>query len=83
MKLDIITPQESLYSGDVSMIQFPGADGSFEILNNHAPLVSLLKRGTIKLVNEGSGKEELIEIAGGVVELNNNIVTVLAESVVE
>lgn len=83
MKLDIITPQESLYSGDVSMIQFPGADGSFEILNNHAPLVSLLKRGTIKLVNEGSGKEELIEISGGVVELNNNIVTVLAESVVE
>lgn len=83
MKLDIITPQESLYSGDVSMIQFPGADGSFEILNNHAPLVSLLKRGTIKLVNEGSSKEELIEIAGGVVELNNNIVTVLAESVVE
>lgn len=83
MKLDIITPQESLYSGDVSIIQFPGTDGSFEILNNHAPLVSLLKRGTIKLVNEGSGKEELIEIAGGVVELNNNIVTVLAESVVE
>lgn len=83
MKLDIITPQESLYSGDVSIIQFPGTDGSFEILNNHAPLVSLLKRGTIKLVNEGSSKEELIEIAGGVVELNNNIVTVLAESVVE
>lgn len=79
MKLDIISPQRNLYSGDVDLVQFPGADGSFEILKNHAPLIALLKKGSIKLIETNSTKAQLIEVAGGVVELNNNEITVLAE----
>lgn len=79
MKIDIISPQKTLYSGEVSSAQFPGADGSFEVLKNHAPLISLLKEGSIYLKEVGSRKEQSIAIAGGVVELNNNVITVLAE----
>lgn len=79
MKIDIISPQKTLYSGEVSSAQFPGADGSFEVLKNHAPLISLLKEGNIYLKEESSRKEQSIAIAGGVVELNNNVITVLAE----
>lgn len=79
MKLDIISPQQTLYSGEVKLVQFPGADGSFEILKDHAPMIALLKEGKIKLVAHDGGKEQFIEVAGGVVELNNNEITVLAE----
>ncbi len=72
MKLDIISPEQKLYSGEVSLVQFPGANGSFEVLNNHAPMIALLKEGKIKI-------EQFVEVAGGVMELNNNEITVLAE----
>lgn len=79
MKLDIISPQRNLYSGEVDLVQFPGADGSFEILKNHTPLIALLKKGSIKFIEMNSTQEQFIEVAGGVVELNNNEITVLAE----
>ena len=56
MKVDIITPDTTLFSGDqVQLVQLPGIDGSFEILNDHAPLISILKSGTIKLKLKGNG----------------------------
>lgn len=77
MHLDIITPEKKVYSGEVEMVNFPGSDGSFGILKDHAPIVSTLKAGDIKLVgNEG---EKLFPIKGGVVEVNNNKIIVLAE----
>lgn len=77
MHLDIITPEKKVYSGEVEMVNFPGSDGSFGILKDHAPIVSTLKAGEIKLVgNEG---EKLFPIKGGVVEVNNNKIIVLAE----
>ncbi|MBS9768759.1 MAG: ATP synthase F1 subunit epsilon [Flavobacteriaceae bacterium] len=79
MKLDIISPEQKLYSGEVSLVQFPGANGSFEVLNNHAPMIALLKEGKIKIVAENTTKEQFVEVAGGVMELNNNEITVLAE----
>ncbi len=79
MKLDIISPERNLYSGEIDLVQFPGVYGSFEILKNHAPLIALMKRGKIKLIEKNSEKEQFIEVAGGVVELNNNEITVLAE----
>lgn len=79
MKLDIISPERNLYTGDVDLVQFPGADGYFEVLKDHAPMIALLGKGNVKLIEVGSNKEQFIEIAGGVVELNNNEITVLAE----
>ncbi|OFX60997.1 MAG: ATP synthase F1 subunit epsilon [Bacteroidetes bacterium GWA2_30_7] len=78
MFLEIVTPEKNVFSGEVSLIQLPGVDGSFEILNNHAPIVSLLERGNIKIRNI-DGDEKFFEIDGGVVELYKNKVIVLAE----
>lgn len=79
MFLEIITPEKKVYSGDVEAVKLPGADGSFGILNNHAPIIASLKKGTVK-VTDVSRKVENFEINGGVVEVQNNKITVLAEA---
>jgi F-type H+-transporting ATPase subunit epsilon len=79
MKLNIITPDNVLYTGDhVHLVQLPGIDGSFEIMNNHAPLISVLQKGRIKV--EIKGENELFfDINGGVIEVLENHVQILAE----
>ena len=77
MNLEIITPDTTIYKGEAELIQLPGIDGSFEILNNHAPLISALKKGKIKI--KKSGKEEFFDINGGVIEVLENKVLILAE----
>ena len=58
MKLEIITPEKKIFKGEVSLASFPGSDGSFGVMNNHAPIVATLKKGTIKLkVSDGSKNE--------------------------
>ena len=76
MDVQIITPDKSLYSGQADLITVPGTSGSIGILNNHAPLVSSLKMGEVKIVL--NDKEEFFNIKGGVVEVSNNKVIVLA-----
>jgi F-type H+-transporting ATPase subunit epsilon len=79
MKVDIITPDTTLFSGDqVQLVQLPGIDGSFEILNDHAPLISILRSGTIKLKIKGE-MEQFFDIKGGVIEVLSNKVLILAE----
>ena len=76
MDVQIITPDKSLYDGKADLVTVPGASGSIGILNNHAPLVSSLKKGDVKVIlNE---KEEFFQINGGVVEVSKNKVVVLA-----
>lgn len=79
MFLEIITPDKKVYSGEVDSVKLPGAEGSFGILNNHAPIIASLKKGTIK-VTDSKKQVENFEINGGVVEVQNNKVIVLAES---
>lgn len=78
MKLEIITPEKTIYTGDVDLVQLPGIDGSFEVLNNHAPMISVLREGKIK-VKEVQGQTEYFEIKGGVIEVLKNHVLILAE----
>ncbi len=78
MQVEIITPDEEIYKGEAVLIQLPGIDGSFEILNNHAPLISALKEGKIKLKKTKGGADDFFEIKGGVIEVLNNNVLVLA-----
>ncbi|MCZ4408038.1 ATP synthase F1 subunit epsilon [Cryomorphaceae bacterium 1068] len=78
MNVDIITPDESLYSGDATSVTVPGIDGSLGILDRHAPLISALKKGQVK-VTDASGKETTFDIDGGVAEVKDNKVIILAE----
>ncbi|RYU81626.1 ATP synthase F1 subunit epsilon [Hymenobacter persicinus] len=80
MHLEIITPDRQVFAGEVTSAQFPGTDGLFEVLNNHAPLISALKAGDVT-VTSAAGREAF-HIAGGVVEVLRNNVIVLAEGVV-
>jgi len=78
MNLQILTPNGKTYSGEVIGVQMPGITGSFEVLNNHAPLVSALKAGKIKiLVNKT--QNDFFQIEEGFVEVLNNQVTVMVE----
>ena len=78
MKLEIITPDKKLYEGEIKSAVFPGSEGSFGILNNHAPMIATLKNGNIELVEENNQKQSFT-VNGGVVEILNNKVIVLAE----
>jgi F-type H+-transporting ATPase subunit epsilon len=80
MLLEIITPDKRIYSGKVSLVQLPGTKGSFEILKNHAPIISTLDKGKIKVVEE-SGQILFFEVDGGIVENNDNKIIVLVESI--
>ena len=80
MHLEIITPKKKLFSGEVSLVQVPGKKGSFEILNNHAPIISTLEKGVIKM-KSGEGEITNFEIQGGVIEAKANNIIVLAEIV--
>ena len=78
MKLDITTPDKQLFSGEASLVQMPGLDGLFEVLENHAPLVAALRQGKIK-VQLRDGQTEYYDINGGTVEVLKNNILVLAE----
>ena len=78
MKLEITTPDKTLFKGEVELVQLPGIDGSFEILDNHAPMISVLKKGYIKIIIK-KDEEDYYEVKGGVVEVLDDKVLVLAE----
>ncbi|MEX0846123.1 MAG: hypothetical protein WD022_12625 [Balneolaceae bacterium] len=77
----ILTPEGSLFEGVVTGVQMPGTLGSFEVKANHAPIVSTLEKGEV-LVRKADG-DITYSISGGFVEVNNNHLTLLAESVEE
>ncbi len=78
MKLDITTPDKQLFSGEVNLVQLPGLDGLFEVLENHAPLVAALRKGQIK-VGLPDGSNQFFDIKGGTTEVLDNKILVLAE----
>jgi F-type H+-transporting ATPase subunit epsilon len=93
MILEIVSPESSLFKGEITSISLPGVDGSFQILNNHAPIVSILKKGTIKIAaNSFTFSKEVedkftkvndqtytLDIASGTIEMKDNKVIVLAD----
>ncbi|MFZ9240095.1 MAG: ATP synthase F1 subunit epsilon [Chitinophagaceae bacterium] len=80
MQIEILTPEKKIYTGDVYGIQLPGVSGSFEILDKHAPLVSALKKGVIKILLDSKGKTTSYNISSGFIEVLNNKATVLLET---
>ena len=78
MTLEIITPEKELYNGTVTSVKIPGSAGEFEILNNHASIVSSLINGNIRVINDQ--QEELnFNIKSGVIEMQKNKIVILAE----
>jgi F-type H+-transporting ATPase subunit epsilon len=82
MKLEILTPEKKVFSGDVYGVQLPGISGLFEVLDKHAPLVSALKMGTLKILNDKNNTSSYL-IQSGFVEVLNNKATVLVEGATE
>ena len=83
MTLEILTPERKLFSGEVYGVQMPGISGSFEVLEKHAPLVSALKAGRVKVLRDKQAHTTTYQIQGGFVEVLNNKVTVLVEGATE
>lgn len=79
MYLEIITPENKLFAGEVELVKLPGTSGSFEVLMNHAPAISTLMEGKIK-VKESNGKISWFEIKGGVARVKNSNIVVLVDS---
>jgi len=80
MFLEIITPDKKIFEGEAKRIRLPGSKGLFEILNNHAPIISTLAKGTIRVIDTDNKKHKF-EVEGGVVENKRNKIIVLLESV--
>ena len=78
MKLEILTPETTLFNNEVRSVQVPGKSGNFEMLNNHMPIVSSLNEGVIKIIDTNDQKQE-ITISSGVIEMKNNKIIILAE----
>ncbi len=78
MHLKVVTSEEILYQGEVSLVQMPGEMGSFEVLKNHAPIVALLESGRVKIIDR---KRNIIflNITSGVVHVRNNIINIVTE----
>ena len=79
MLVEILTPEKKVFSGEVYGVQLPGADGSFEVLEKHAALVSALKAGRLKILRDKNNHTIFFEIQSGFVEVLNNKVTILVE----
>lgn len=80
MKLEILSPDKKIYSGDIKLVKLPGTKGSFEVLKNHAPIISTLEEGQIKVIDKNNDIQ-LFDISEGVVEVLNNQIIVLIGSV--
>ncbi len=78
MFLEIVSPGEKVFSGEIKLIQVPGSKGQFEVLRNHAPIISTLTNGKIKIISP-DGEKTFFDIQGGVIEVKNNNIIVLAE----
>lgn len=82
MKIEIITPDKKVFEGDIKSLRVPGKKGSFQVLKDHAPIVSTLENGPVIMVDQ-TGNETRYVINGGVVEVKMNRIILLAESVQE
>jgi F-type H+-transporting ATPase subunit epsilon len=80
MKIEIVTPDKKIYEGEIKSVRVPGKKGSFQVLKDHAPIVSTLDSGSVYMVDM-EGKQTIYEIGGGVIEVKSNKIVLLADSV--
>jgi F-type H+-transporting ATPase subunit epsilon len=80
MKIEIITPDRKVFDGEIKSVRVPGKKGSFQVLKDHAPIISTLENGSVRMIDQ-EDKEIIYEISGGVIEVRANKIILLADSV--
>ena len=81
MKIEIITPYKKIFDGEIKSVRVPGKKGSFQVLKDHAPIISTLEKGLVRMVDL-ENTEIIYEISGGVIEVKANKIILLADSVI-
>lgn len=82
MFLEILTPEKKLYTGDIKLVKVPGTEGSFELMDKHAPIISTLSKGAINVVTKEDSLQ-IFNVSGGVLEMKDNRVIILVEKLVD
>ena len=80
MKIEIITPDKKIFEGEIKSVRVPGKKGSFQVLKDHAPIISTLDNGLVRMVDQ-EDREIIYEISGGVIEVKSNKIILLADSI--
>ena len=80
--VDVVSAEASIYSGEAEFVVLPGEEGELGIYPRHTPLITRIKPGTVRIKPAGGGEEELIFVAGGILEVQPSVVTVLADTAI-
>ena len=80
--VDVVSAEESIYSGEAEFVVLPGEAGELGIYPRHTPLITRIKPGSVRIKPAGGGAEELVFVAGGILEVQPNVVTVLADTAI-
>ena len=80
--VDVVSAEEEIYSGEAEFVVLPGESGELGIYPRHTPLITRIKPGAVRIVPAGGGAEELIFVAGGILEVQPQVVTVLADTAI-
>jgi len=80
--VDVVSAEEAIYSGEAEFVVLPGEEGELGIYPRHTPLITRIKPGTVRIKPASGGEEELIFVAGGILEVQPNLITVLADTAI-
>jgi F-type H+-transporting ATPase subunit epsilon len=80
--VDVVSAEASIYSGEAEFVVLPGESGELGIYPRHAPLITRIKPGTVEITPAGGGEKELIFVAGGILEVQPKVITVLADTAI-
>jgi len=80
--IDVVSAEASIYSGEAEFVVLPGEAGELGIYPRHAPLITRIKPGTVEITPAGGGEKELIFVAGGILEVQPKVITVLADTAI-
>jgi F-type H+-transporting ATPase subunit epsilon len=82
LHIDVVSAEEAIYSGEAEFVVLPGEAGELGIYPRHTPLITRIKPGAVRIVPAGGGEEQLIFVAGGILEVQPKVVTVLADTAI-
>jgi F-type H+-transporting ATPase subunit epsilon len=82
LHVDVVSAEESIYSGEATFVVLPGEAGELGIYPRHTPLITRIKPGTVRIQPAGGGEEQLIFVAGGILEVQPKMITVLADTAI-
>jgi F-type H+-transporting ATPase subunit epsilon len=80
--IDVVSAEESIYSGEAEFVVLPGEAGELGIYPRHTPLITRIKAGAVRIKPAGGGEEQLIFVAGGILEVQPKVITVLADTAI-